>query len=232
MESGYRLHGRSSHEIAPIAAPSELVRRGPPHGSANSHRVSAQGVRPSKQPARPLQRKSKSRNAAPLKVPTPRGIRLKFSPCSHASCRPRRRVSALQPLKFTCFDGVLGMVRLGENPEDSNPEQPWGRGGNQKQPQNQNSLPVEFAELTTSHGQLHRVLPCLFLLPVFTGNSFPAHPRTTVDYFAHCALIGERCASHVHRTVCFCGTSGEFSCGIWRVRCVHWVWAFRLFATP
>jgi hypothetical protein len=146
--------------------------------------------------------------------------------------RPRGTLSALQPSKLIHFHGVFGANRRRENPEDMESRRPGIMDRVQKQPQNQKSLPAEFAELTTSHDQLCLVFPCLFVLPVFTGNSFPAHPRTTVDYFAHGARFGDRCAGHVHRTVCFCGTSGEFSCGIWRVRCVHLVWAFRHFATP
>lgn len=39
----------------------------------------------------------------------------------------------------------------------------------------------KFAGLSASSVQLGRVLQTLFLLPVFTGNSFPGYPNTTVD---------------------------------------------------
>jgi len=89
----------------------------------------------------------------------------------------------------------------------------------------------EFAELTVSHGQFCRLFSSLFVLPVFAGNSFPGDPRTTVDYCAKHIRIGECVSSFVHRTVCFCRTSGEFSCGIWRVRFVHLGLAFQRFVT-
>lgn len=39
----------------------------------------------------------------------------------------------------------------------------------------------KFAGLSASSVRLGRVSQTLFLLPVFTGNSFPGYPNTTVD---------------------------------------------------
>jgi hypothetical protein len=54
---------------------------------------------------------------------------------------------------LTSSGSVLGLIWRGENPEELNQENPGPMAWKQKQPQNQNSLPAEFAELTTSHGE-------------------------------------------------------------------------------
>lgn len=64
----------------------------------------------------------------------------------------------------------------------------------------------EFEGFKGSNGIRRRLLPALFLLAVFTGNSFREIPRTTIDWSAQ----GTRCVgcrtNLVRRMVCNRGT--------------------------